>query len=84
MAAEDNRRRKNFKKYIDNKKVNLDVRARLYTNKSICPYNKGLWGKIKVLRQNKVISSFFTINNVIRNKKSEHDKPMTIVHNDDL
>ena len=36
----------------------------------------GLWCKCKGLWQSKVIISFYTVNCILRVKKSEHNKPL--------
>ena len=53
-------------------------------NESLCPYCCGLWGKCKELWQDNVIAFFHTINGILQVKKSEHDKPIIITHNEDL
>ena len=65
-------------------KYGLNDGSSIYANESLCPYYRGLWGKCKGLWQDKVITSFYTINGILRIKKSEHDKPMIIIHDEDL
>ena len=60
-------------KNLDIGKYGLNDGSRIYINESLCPYYHGLWGKCKGLWQDKVITSFYTINGILRVKKFEHD-----------
>ena len=71
-------------KNIDGSKFDFNVGVKLYINESLFPYYRGLWGKCKKLRLDKVIFSFYTINRIIRIKKSERDNAIPITHNEDL
>ena len=71
-------------KNVDGSKFDFNVGVKLYINESLFPYYRGLWGKCKKLRLDKVIFSFYTINRIIRIKKSERDNAIPITHNEDL
>ena len=69
---------------LDIGKYGLNDGSRVYINESLCPYYRGLWGKCKGLLQDKVKAYFYTINAILRVKKSEQDKPIIITHDEDL
>ena len=76
-------RRKSSEVLNKKKKLkNLDIGK--YGLNGLCPYYRGLWVKCKELWQDKVITSFYRINGILRIKKSEHDKPIIITHDEDL
>ena len=77
-------RKKKKSKNIDSSKFDFNAGVKLYINESLCPYYRGLWGKCKKLCLNKVIFSFYTINCILRIKKSERDSAIPITHDEGL
>ena len=67
-------REKKKLKNIDGSKFDFNAGVKLYISESLCPYYRGLWGKCEKLWLDKVIFSFYTISDIIRNKKSERDR----------
>ena len=65
-------------KDLDIGKYGLNDESSIYINESLCSYYRGLWGKYKGLCQDKVITSFYTINGILRVTKSEYNKPIII------
>ena len=77
-------RKKKKLKNIDSSKFDFNAGVKLYINESLCPYYRGLWGKCKKLWLDKVIFSFYTINGILRIKKSERDSAIPITHDEGL
>lgn len=87
-------RRKDVKKILSNKKLlkedvnmaslNLSEDCKLYINESLCPEYRNLWHKCRKLWKRNEISSFWTVNGVVRIKKSSLENVLLITHICDL
>ena len=77
-------RQKKKLKNMDGSKFDFNAGVNLYTDESLCPFHKRLWEKCKRLWLNKVIFLFYTINGILRIKKSERDSAIALTHDEDL
>ena len=64
--------------------LNLILTLELYINELLGTYYRGLWGKCKKPWLDKVIFSFYTINNILHIKKFKWDSAISITHHEDL
>ena len=77
----------NKKKKLENSdigKYGFNDGSRIYINESLRPYYSELWGKCKSIWQDQDRASFYRINGILRVKKSKHEKPIAITHDEDL
>ena len=71
-------------KDLDLSTLSFDTGSKLYINESLTWYYKSLWSKCKQLYNNKLISSFYTINGINKIKIRETSPAISITHNADL
>ena len=64
--------------------LNLQSDSKIFINKSLCGYYRGLWNKCKRLKGDKKIYQFYTNNGIIRLKLVENGSVKTITHVNDL
>ena len=71
-------------KDLDGTTLNLRSDSKIFINKSLCGYYRGLWNKCKRLKGDKKIHQFYTKNGIIRLKLVENGSLKTITHVNDL
>ena len=67
-------------KNLDGTTLNLQKDSKIFINKSLCGYYRGLWNKCKRLKGYNKIHQFYTINGIIRLKLVENGSVKTITH----
>ena len=69
---------------LDPTKLSFTEGTKIFINKSLCPYYRGIWNKCKKLRANQKLHQFYTINGIVRVKLEENGPPKSITHILDL
>ena len=64
--------------------LNLPSNSKIFTNKSLCGYYRGLWNKCKHLKGDNKIHQFYTNNGIIQLKLVKNGSVKTITHVNDL
>ena len=81
---------KNVSKYkrklkdLDPTAVNLPEETKIFLNESLCPYYRGLWGKLKSMLNQKRIYRFWVTNGTLKVKVTENDNPIRVTHDCDI
>ena len=67
-------------KYIDCTLFNFPNGTKIFVNKSLCPYYKGLWHKCKVIKNKNKLHQFYIMGRVIRVKLVEYCPVKNLTH----
>ena len=71
-------------KHLDPNTLNFPENTKIYINESLCNEYRSLWFKCKKLWMNKLISKFWTVNGMLKIKKTALGNPSSITHLFDL